>query len=535
MMRLQPRTIIQVFLGITYIPLVALHSIPIAQAIQPENVLVLYNADDGQDGDGAQIANYYQQLRPGVHTLGISGVNSTLIGPTDELIDAQDYLDVIRPQVLAGIDSIPDSIDVIVTTKGMPLRIRAIEPDNSNAYSWERFSSLESELTRIDSIETIDQMGEQFFQSGFPPQIDPFMASNPYYNTNVPFVRDGIDPFHEDIRLSARLDGYSVESVRASLDRAQEVYVVPYGQYIVADDKSASNSIDQINEGGISGIGPGMGLENTLNSLYGTDSQFSPLLYDESSTAITSTDRPVLGYVSHGTNDGSAADSLGDKYLGKFVSGIYEPGEVDFEFTDGAIFHTYESFNAVSFNPINDETDALVADWIELGGTAGLGHVAEPGNDHERVTNEDLLFEMMLPSGGGNAQPGDTGLTFVEAAWNATRQLSFVNTVVGDPLMTYQAWLPGDANLDQKVDSLDLGLLLLNWFKEGGYTDGDFNGDGFVNLSDFGVLQYYWGTDLTKEIETIASTAFVTIPEPSTLILLMTLFAFQSMTSRNLG
>ena len=61
-----------------------------AGAIEPGNVLVLYNADDGPDGPGAQIADYYQQLRPGVHVAGISGVAPILFGPTDEYVNAED-------------------------------------------------------------------------------------------------------------------------------------------------------------------------------------------------------------------------------------------------------------------------------------------------------------------------------------------------------------------------------------------------------------------------------------------------------------
>src|ERR1700681_3687569 len=80
------------------------------------NVLVLYNT---ASSDGAQIANYYAQIHPGVQLLGINGVD-----PNSEDISADAYLSTIRPQVLSALTS---TIDVIVTTKGLPLRINVQE------------------------------------------------------------------------------------------------------------------------------------------------------------------------------------------------------------------------------------------------------------------------------------------------------------------------------------------------------------------------------------------------------------------------
>src|ERR1700687_3259541 len=66
-------------------------SCPLASAIDGSNVLVLYNTNSP---DGQQIANYYAGLHQGVQLLPISGV-----GTSDD-ISADDYLNIIRPQVL---------------------------------------------------------------------------------------------------------------------------------------------------------------------------------------------------------------------------------------------------------------------------------------------------------------------------------------------------------------------------------------------------------------------------------------------------
>lgn len=472
---------------------------PVLSSIEPafgsgisaNNVLVLYNADDGPSGAGYQIAKYYQQARPGVHLAGLSGINYIFNGNDRSAISSSAYLGLIRPQVLGAISGISDSIDVIVTTKGLPLKIDAgPKPSSSTSLNWQRYSSLESELTRIDSINTTAKMGDQFIYSGFP-DLDTTLGANPYYNTDGPFVRAGSDPVNGDIRLASRLDGYSVQTVKATIDRAQQAYIVPrpYGPMVVVDDDPTA-SVDQMTS---EGLGPGPGLQSVLDtwqqaaeerlaqSLGQPDYEF-PVPFDQfdgTDAAITSAPGKVIGYVSHGVHDGS----------GGLTSGYIE-NQFQFQLANGAIFQSHESYNANTFDPSYTQNQGLVAEWLEIGGTAGLGHVKEPYNGADNVANEDLLYQMMLPA--ADAAPGDSGLTFIEAAWNATRQLSYVNTVVGDPLMRYRMWLPGDANLDGKVNLDDLALLQVGWLKSGSLAQGDFNGDGFVNLDDFAVLQVNW-------------------------------------------
>lgn len=462
-----------------FLPLILCGLVSSALAISPENVLVLYNADDGQAGPGYQIANHYQTVHPGTHVVGLTGVNDILSGAFDEDVSGTDYLNVLRPQILSAIGTIPDSIDVIVTTKGLPLRIDVgPQPDPNASIKWKSFSSLESELTRIDSIDTIDEMGDQFILAGFP-SIDTSLPSNPYYNENVPFVRAGSDTVNGDIRLSSRLDGYSVETVIQSISKAQKVFVVPTGHYVVADDDPTAG-IDQIVDRPMqAGDGPGLGLVNLLQN---RDQAFVSD-YDQADAiqnlAITVAPGPVIGYVSHGTNDGSGG-----------LEADYVLNQLSFQLAKGAVFHSYESYNSQSFDPANTQEDGMIGDWLEIGGTAGLGHVTEPYNGRDNVINEDLFYQMLLPSAG--ALPGETGLTFVEAAWNATRQLSYVNTVVGDPLMTWKQWMPGDTNLDGEVEFNDFYTMQGNWWKSGTFADGDFNGDNIINADDFDILRANW-------------------------------------------
>jgi hypothetical protein len=478
-----------------------------ASGLGPSNVLVLYNADDGPSGEGYQIAQYYQQKRPGVHLVGLTGIDAIYSGTDTTCVSADNYLSVIRPQVLSAIGGISDSIDVIVTTKGLPLKLDAgaTPPSGMSSYNWRRYSSLESELTRIDSIDSRFEMGDQFILTGFPA-MDTTLGNNPYYNTGAPFNR--ASPTDGGIRLTSRLDGYSVDTVQAAINRAQKAFIVPlsYGPMIVIDDDPTAGE-DQMAS---TGLGPGPGLKPVADtwqqtaeavlaqSLNRPGYTFSTPFgrYDNTNDALVTAPGAVIGYVSHGTNDGSGGLATG-----------YIQSQLQFQLANGAVFQSHESYNAASFDPGYSQSQGLIAQWLEIGGTAGLGHVTEPYNGADNVANEDLLYQMLLPAAGG--APGQAGLTFVEAAWNATRQLSYVNTVVGDPLMQFRVWLPGDANLDGSVGSSDYLAWLRGTTGQVDWTHGDFNGDGGIGVADY--LIWRGGGQLAGG----GALVLTAVPEPS--------------------
>ncbi len=426
---------------------------PAHAAIDPADVLVLYNVDSP---DGIQIANYYASVYPGVQLLGLTGVS------TAEEIDQNHYLNVIRPQVLAGLNA---STQVIVTTKGLPLRINnsTTNPGTYPGYRgatlnitipndwWQTYSSLESELTRIDTISTQEQMGDQSYLLS-PPAFNfatDHHAANPYFNRRTGF--DRADPLNEGIRLSARLDAFTVSDVIASIDRAQQAYIVPTQQLIIVDDDPSvpAASADLMPQ-----------LVNNILTPLG-----QAAVFDQTTADILDANKPILGYVSHGSHAAGSG----------FIS------QMQFDISPGAVFHTWESFNAYSFVQGNNRAgQSLVAEWIAKGGTAALGHVEEPTASASAVANEDIFFDMLL-----------NGYSFVEAAWAATLQLSFVNTVVGDPLMTLRPWVSGDFDLDGAVDIDDLNILLANWQQSvgsAGMTTGDPDFDGLVDQDDLNTL-----------------------------------------------
>ncbi len=466
------RQVVDVFLVIS---LMLLLSIQTAYGLDASNVMVLYNSESA---DGLQIAQYYTQLHPGVRLLAIEDVEVA------EEVSQEDYLKVIRPQVLAALS---DEIKVIVTTRGMPLRIHN-EVENPGTYDgwrgedynvpifndwWKTYSSLESELTRVTLINSAEMMGDQ--ASFLSPPSFPYQtlhhAANPYYCADQAF--DSSTPGYDGMRLTSRLDGFTVDDVLASLDRAQNACIISDQHAVIVDDDPdvpATNS-DMM---------PELALE--VLPFYDQD-----VIYDSTEMDIFDADEPVIGYVGHGSH------AAGSRYISKF----------EFELADGAIFQTWESFNAYSFVEGNNlHGQALIGEWLQAGGTAALGHVEEPGGIGTRsVAREDIFWNMLLQ-----------GYTFAEAAWAATPQLSYVNTVVGDPLMQLKYYCVGDLNRDGIVGLDDLHLVLINWntWVVDGYDQGDVNSNGFIGLDDLDLILAYW-TSSTEPPQMV-------IPEPGTLL-----------------
>ncbi|HLA85129.1 MAG TPA: dockerin type I domain-containing protein, partial [Thermoguttaceae bacterium] len=81
--------------------------------------------------------------------------------------------------------------------------------------------------------------------------------------------------------------------------------------------------------------------------------------------------------------------------------------------------------------------------------------------------------------------------------------------------------VPGDANRDGHVDTVDAHALAAHWGQSGGWTDGDFNDDGVVNALDASILAAYWSPAPPME----SSDPTGAVPEPGTVALLLGLGA----------
>jgi uncharacterized protein (TIGR03790 family) len=470
-------------------------------AIDASNVMVLYNP---ASSDGVQVAQTYAQIHPGVDLVPLSNV------PAGDQITADQYLSIIRPQVMAALGSASNPIDDIVTTKGLPLRIDVTEQFTGSpptytdpsgvlhtVWATEQYSSLESELTQVANISTWQQMLDQTWWD--PTTKNP--SANPYFNFYNSAANSSAfnhaNPALGGMYLTSRLDGYNAADVIASLQRAQNAYVGPFNFVVDNDPTKQYNT----------------GMASLVNNVLAP--QHQPYTYDNTTAFVGTAPGPVIGYVSNGANQASTPPN----FMLNTVTGL------QFPLANGAVAETWESYNAYTFTQGgNVGGQSLIADWIHRGGTAAVGTVQEPTASLSTVTNEDIMFNMLLH-----------GYTWAEAAWAATPQLSFVNTVVGDPLMTWKPALPGDATGVGTVGAADLAVLARNWGATGSrggsmWSQGDFNGDGKVGASDLATFAANWGTSASWANGGVVGQGFggipgagngnsQPIPEPSTLCL----------------
>ncbi len=139
-------------------------------------------------------------------------------------------------------------------------------------------------------------------------------------------------------------------------------------------------------------------------------------------------------------------------------------------------------------------------------------------------------------SGGGWFLPADGmwKVAGLSAAVEHAGESWFGDPVYGGPdpdalyavrVSTYASWIdgvvksfrvPGDANRDGFVNMTDLGILALHFRSTGTWSDGDFTGDGLVNLADLGLISAFWGYGTNMEAPPSSAPA----PEPCSAVLL---------------
>jgi parallel beta-helix repeat protein len=93
---------------------------------------------------------------------------------------------------------------------------------------------------------------------------------------------------------------------------------------------------------------------------------------------------------------------------------------------------------------------------------------------------------------------GNTTVTF-----NFTANLAYGNYSISacdQPIKWVRVTIPGDLNGDGTVDLTDFGILQRAWGSSPGMSNwdprADINGDGVVDLSDFGIMQMNWGLSI---------------------------------------
>ena len=127
----------------------------------------------------------------------------------------------------------------------------------------------------------------------------------------------------------------------------------------------------------------------------------------------------------------------------------------------------------------------------------------------------DPLASVQAALANGFANGWSSGQIYSTTA--ATKGLSLAYVDDGISTITVEVALPGDANLDGKVDVNDLTIVLSNFGSATGMTwgQGDFNYDGRVDVNDLTILLSHFGQSAGSSAAALAA-----VPEPSTLVLI---------------
>ena len=123
------------------------------------------------------------------------------------------------------------------------------------------------------------------------------------------------------------------------------------------------------------------------------------------------------------------------------------------------------------------------------------------------VTGQDQTFFESLVADQWIRVGGNAVETFADFFW-----------VDGDTLRLLTPPIPGDINIDGRVDAADAAILVANWQTLSGATraEGDLNDDGRVDDADATILAANWSPGVAAE---------AAVPEPGTLVLLAGMLA----------
>jgi uncharacterized protein (TIGR03790 family) len=307
----------------------------------------------------------------------IPAVNIARISvPTTEEIDSTQFND-LRSQLEAYITShnLENQINYIVTTKGIPLKVNRGNTFSTSSPS----SSVESELTLI-----LGPYREYIGRNGS------FLS--PYYFQNVPFSRAAYGIF-----LVTRLDGYTYNDIKTLIDKAAQPNVITSDMRFVFDQDPDWN-------------GSLPGLNNSLmyaNQLMIDKGLMSTL---ENTTVYKTGEVNVIGYASWGSND---------HYANQYTQ-YARPRNF---WAAGAIAETYVSTSGRTFNDPATYGQSLIADIIAEGVTGAKGYVYEPYSSSMAVVW--LLFDRYV-----------SGYNLAESFYSASRSLSWMDVIIGDPKAT---------------------------------------------------------------------------------------------------
>ena len=330
-----------------------------------------------KDTNSVAIGGYFVQKR-NVPLRNVIHVNTS----SSETIDSTTF-EAMRAAIESYLISsnLKDSLNFLVTTKGVPLRVSRYNDGNSP-----RSASVDADLMLLlgPYAQHIGEASTVVFDGTGSVSL----SYHPYFQKNTPFTRAQYGMY-----LVTRLIGLTKEDVFALIDRSGPNTLVDKDSVLYVFDKdpkpidvSFNNFLDQATT---TLRGRGWNVLLNADSVYVTGQ------------------RNVLGYVSWGSND--HYDHLFTQYA--------RPNN---QWLPASIAETYVSTSARNFVPGGEAGQSRIADLIREGCTGASGYVYEPYSFS--LTQAQILFERYT-----------NGRNLAESFYMANPTMSWMAVVVGDP------------------------------------------------------------------------------------------------------
>ncbi len=343
------------------------------------------------------IGNYFQQARdiPEINMIHIRTV-------TDEEIDTVEFRKIqyqIKNYILQN--NLNEKLYYLVTTKGLPFDI-AVDSCTFSfpGATFQSCSSLESELTLLLSADS----GRIFKKNSF---------QNPYYQSQIHQDENSTDLF-----LVSRLDGKTVQDVYNLIDNSGPGSYVnkELGQFIfdlsyIADSSSTFDYFANI-------------MIPAIDTL--TNRGWNTVFHGD--TLVPENEDYVLGYVG-------------------FIQKSFH-GALNFEWQKGAFCEFMVSSPDFTFyDSLNFEGNIQLADVIAEGCATGSGYVHPTFGS--QLTDYAILF-------GRYTMERSDPYNLAESYYMATKTLSWMNILVGDPKTTITTLGSGSIESVSPIKSINL-------------------------------------------------------------------------------
>ena len=397
--------------------------------------------------------------------------NPLLSDARHETISRDRFEEEIQKPLEAWLADRSEEILILVTTKGIPLRIQGSRPPPERLLKEATGASVDAELALIGS----SQIGSPGITS----------STNPWFADPRDFRRFREQEPDSPLQfLVARLTGYSDEPPSsgvpqdvAKLIEAAQAPMATEGLWLVDQDPSLPPAMEAANE---------ILLAPTAAHL----TSLGMKVHADEQPTFASDFEAIQGYASWGSNDNHEAHP---RTYGRIKGHVY-PGH----FVSRAIAADLVSTNARTFTRDSKYSQSMIADLITQGVGGVAGHVAEP--TLPAVVRPHLMLRDYA-----------LGKTAIEAYYQALPYLGWMNVYVGDPLMRLEIEttnsMPVDLDGDGVLNEQDNCLSIPNPKQRdsnadglGNICDADVNNDGAVTTS--------WGQSFPRQdrgdIEAIA-------------------------------